>query len=88
MLLGNKHKILNIHVTNQSTDGEVLSTLDIAEGNHTGQPLAIEGRIIEVHNESPNEIRLVKSYGVRLKFVSYNLVFSGHFPLWTFLYDK
>ena len=44
----------------------VLKALDIAEGNHTAQPLAIEGRMIEVHNEYPNEIRLVKSYGARI----------------------
>jgi hypothetical protein len=28
------------------------------------------------------------NYRVRTKFVSYNLVFSGHFHLWMFLYDK
>jgi hypothetical protein len=45
--------------------------LEIAKGNHTAQPCAIEGCIIEVHNESPNEIRLNNS--IRPKFVSYNI---------------
>ena len=60
--------------------------LAIADGTHTAQPCPIEGRIIEVHNEFPNEIRL--KLPCSPKFVSYKLVFSGHFPFWMFLYDK
>ena len=43
---------------NFSCELSIFWALEIAEGNHTAQSCAIDGRIIEVHNESPNEIWL------------------------------